>query len=129
MTATEMKPRMTAGLFCVCSMALQPSLYVAGWNPLPGLVVPVASGWQQPAAHRRVAQTALTRVGGPEIRAVRMSMAQSFIRTGELVEFVPGRTIDVPLFWQCSAIRSALLMRLGDVIRKTAAKRLRPIVQ
>lgn len=73
MTATEMKPRMTAGLFCVCSMALQPSLYVAGWNPLPGLVMPVASGWQQPAAHRRVAQTALTRVGGPEIRAVRMS--------------------------------------------------------
>lgn len=69
MTATEMKPRMTAGLFCVCSMALQPSLYVAGWNPLPGLVMPVASGWQQPAAHRRVAQTALTRVGGPEIRA------------------------------------------------------------
>ena len=67
MTATEMKPRMTAGLFCVCSMALQPSLYVAGWNPLPGLVMPVASGWQQPAAHRRVAQTALTRVGGPEI--------------------------------------------------------------
>ena len=56
-------------------------------------------------------------------------LAQSFIRTGELVEFVPGRTIDVPLFWQCSAIRSALLMRLGDVIRKTAAKRLRPIVQ
>ena len=74
MTATEMKPRMTAGLFCVCSMALQPSLYVAGWNPLPGLVMPVASGWQQPAAHRRVAQTALTRVGGPEIRAVRMSI-------------------------------------------------------
>ena len=73
MTATEMKPRMTAGLFCVCSMALQPSLYVAGWNPLPGLVMPVASGWQQPAAHRRVAQTALTRVGGPEIRAVRIS--------------------------------------------------------
>lgn len=73
MTATEMKPRMTAGLFCVCSMALQPSLYVAGWNPLLGLVMPVASGWQQPAAHRRVAQTALTRVGGPEIRAVRMS--------------------------------------------------------
>lgn len=68
MTATEMKPRMTAGLFCVCSMALQPSLYVAGWNPLPGLVMPVASGWQQPAAHRRVAQTALTRVGGPEIQ-------------------------------------------------------------
>lgn len=56
-------------------------------------------------------------------------LAQSLIRTGELVEFVPGRTIDVPLFWQCSAIRSALLMRLGDVIRKTAAKRLRPIVQ
>ena len=67
MTATEMKPRMTAGLFCACSMALQPSLYVAGWNPLPGLVMPVASGWQQPAAHRRVAQTALTRVGGPEM--------------------------------------------------------------
>lgn len=56
-------------------------------------------------------------------------LAQSLIRTGELVEFVPGRTIDVPLFWQCSAIRSALLMRLGDVIRKTASKRLRPIVQ
>lgn len=56
-------------------------------------------------------------------------LAQSLIRTGELVEFVPGRTIDVPLFWQCSAIRSALLMRLGDVIRKTAAKRLRQIGQ
>ena len=65
MTATEMKPRMTAGLFCVCSMALQPSLYVAGWNPLPGLVMPVASGWQQPAAHRRVAQTTLTGTVGP----------------------------------------------------------------
>lgn len=57
------------------------------------------------------------------------SLAHSLIRTGELVEFVPRRKIDVPLFWQCSAIRSALLMRLGDVIRKTAAKRLRPIGQ
>ena len=56
-------------------------------------------------------------------------MAQSFIRTGELVEFVPGRTIDVPLYWQSSAIRSALLTRLGAVIRKTAAMRLRPLAE
>lgn len=56
-------------------------------------------------------------------------LAQSLIRTGELVEFVPGRTIDVPLFWQSSAIRSALLTKLGAIIRKTAAKRLRPLTK
>lgn len=57
------------------------------------------------------------------------SLAKPWIERGEIVMIEPDRTIDVPLFWQSSAIRSALLTKLGAVIRKTAAKRLRPIVQ
>lgn len=57
------------------------------------------------------------------------SLAQPWIDRGQVVALAPEHAIDVPLYWQSSAIRSALLMRLGDVIRKTAAKRLRPIVQ
>lgn len=54
------------------------------------------------------------------------SLAKPWLERGEIVLIEPDRHIDVPLYWQSSAIRSALLSRLGAVIRKTAAKRLRP---
>ncbi len=57
------------------------------------------------------------------------SLAKPWIERGEIVMIEPDRTIDVPLFWQSSAIRSALLTKLGAVIRKTAAKRLRPLTK
>lgn len=55
------------------------------------------------------------------------SLVKPWIDKGAIAEIAPERSIDVPLFWQSSAIRSALLLRLGAVIRKTAAKRLRPL--
>ena len=55
------------------------------------------------------------------------SLVKPWIDKGSIAEIAPERSIDVPLFWQSSAIRSALVLRLGAVIRKTAAKRLRPL--
>lgn len=55
------------------------------------------------------------------------SLAKPWIDRGQVVALAPEHAIDVPLYWQSSAIRSALLTRLGAVIRKTAAKRLRPL--
>lgn len=57
------------------------------------------------------------------------SLAKPWIDRGQVVALAPEHAIDVPLYWQSSAIRSALLTRLGAVIRKTAAKRLRPLVE
>ncbi len=56
------------------------------------------------------------------------SLVAPWIERGEIEEIAPDRPIDVPLYWQSAAIRSELLTHLGDVIRKTAAKRLRPSV-
>lgn len=55
------------------------------------------------------------------------SLAKPWIDRGQVVALAPEHAIDVPFYWQSSAIRSALLTRLGAVIRKTAAKRLRPL--
>lgn len=57
------------------------------------------------------------------------SLAKPWLDLGQVVALAPEHAIDVPLYWQSSAIRSALLTRLGAVIRKTAAKRLRPLVE
>lgn len=57
------------------------------------------------------------------------SLAKPWIDRGQVVALAPEHAIDVPLYWQSSAIRSALLTRLGAVIRKTAAKRLRPLAE
>ena len=57
------------------------------------------------------------------------SLAQPWIDRGQVVALAPEHAIDVPLYWQSSAIRSALLTRLGAVIRKTAAMRLRPLAE
>lgn len=55
------------------------------------------------------------------------SLVLPWIDKGAIAEISLERSIDVPLFWQSSAIRSALVLRLGAVIRKRAAKRLRPL--
>lgn len=57
------------------------------------------------------------------------SLAKPWIDRGQVVALAPEHAIDVPLYWQSSAIRSALLTRLGAVIRKTAAMRLRPLAE
>lgn len=57
------------------------------------------------------------------------SLVLPWIDKGAIAEISLERSIDVPLFWQSSAIRSALVLRLGAVIRKRAAKRLRPLAE
>jgi LysR family transcriptional regulator (chromosome initiation inhibitor) len=47
-------------------------------------------------------------------------MARRHLDDGSLIEVVPGRWLDVPLYWQCWRIESASLTLLGEVVAAAA---------
>ncbi|MEU4687529.1 LysR family transcriptional regulator ArgP [Actinoplanes sp. NPDC023714] len=51
--------------------------------------------------------------------------ARPDLAAGRLVEVVPGRFLDVPLYWQCWKIRSSVLETLTAAVRTAAASSLR----
>lgn len=53
-------------------------------------------------------------------------MAAAELAAGRLVELVPGRHVDVPLYWQRWRLDSATLGTLTDAVRATAADALSP---
>lgn len=54
------------------------------------------------------------------------SMARDPLADGRLVEFAPGRHLDVPLYWQRWKLESPLLADLTDAVVAAAAAQLRP---
>jgi LysR family transcriptional regulator (chromosome initiation inhibitor) len=52
-------------------------------------------------------------------------IARDDIAAGRLVDLTPGRHLDVPLYWQCWRMESALLGALTEAVRRTAADALR----
>jgi LysR family transcriptional regulator (chromosome initiation inhibitor) len=48
-------------------------------------------------------------------------LARPAITAGNYVELTPGRHLDVPLYWQCWRMKSAVLSALTDAVRSTAA--------
>ena len=54
------------------------------------------------------------------------ALARPYVERGALVEIDAARPVDVPLFWQCAAIRSSLLERLTRIVMRTAQKHLLP---
>ncbi len=52
-------------------------------------------------------------------------IARDDIAAGRLVDLTPGRHLDVPLYWQCWRIESAVLTALTGAVRRTAAGALR----
>ncbi|WP_028537266.1 LysR family transcriptional regulator ArgP [Paludibacterium yongneupense] len=53
-------------------------------------------------------------------------MAREALATGELAEIIPGRWLDIPLYWQHWRIESTALAALTRAVRHTAALHLRP---
>jgi LysR family transcriptional regulator (chromosome initiation inhibitor) len=49
------------------------------------------------------------------------SMAADALRTGALVELVPGSALQVPLYWQQARAAPQLLERLKAAVRTAAA--------
>jgi len=54
--------------------------------------------------------------------------AQAALESGEIQNLLPGRWLDIPLYWQHWRIRSAALEMLTAAIKRTAARHLRPWV-
>ncbi|MFK0252618.1 LysR family transcriptional regulator ArgP [Streptomyces sp. NPDC090445] len=52
--------------------------------------------------------------------------AEPLLRSGGLVLLVPGRPLDVPLYWQQWKLDSPALSLVADVVAATAAEELRP---
>ena len=53
-------------------------------------------------------------------------LAREAVDNGTLVEIVPGRHLDVPLYWHCWRLESPVLKALSDAVRRAAARALRP---
>ncbi|MBB4604673.1 LysR family transcriptional regulator ArgP [Xanthomonas arboricola] len=53
------------------------------------------------------------------------SMVVPAVRNRQVVIIDPTRWLDVPLYWQCAAVRSSALQQLGQALRKAAAASLR----
>ncbi len=51
--------------------------------------------------------------------------AEPLVRAGGLVLLVPGRPLDVPLYWQQWKLDSPALSRVAEVIAAAAAEALR----
>ncbi len=52
-------------------------------------------------------------------------VARADAAAGRLVELAPGRHVDVPLFWQCWRLESAVLRALTEAVRRAAGDGLR----
>ena len=55
------------------------------------------------------------------------SQALEPLRSGRLVHLTPGRHADVTLWWQRWNLRSPLLDRITDAVRRVASERLHPV--
>ena len=53
-------------------------------------------------------------------------LAREALGNGTLVEVVPGRHLDVPLYWHCWRLESPVLKALSDAVRRAAADTLDP---
>jgi LysR family transcriptional regulator (chromosome initiation inhibitor) len=53
------------------------------------------------------------------------SLVREHLRAGALVELVPGRTLDVPLYWQHTRLQVPMLGRLTEAVVKAARGALR----
>jgi LysR family transcriptional regulator, chromosome initiation inhibitor len=53
------------------------------------------------------------------------SLAREHVRSGALVELVPGRTLAVPLYWQHTRLQVPMLSRLTEAVVKAAKDALR----
>ncbi len=53
-------------------------------------------------------------------------LAREALANGTLVEIVPGRHLDVPLYWHCWRLDSPVLKALSDAVRRAAAEMLDP---
>lgn len=47
-------------------------------------------------------------------------LVHEHLQTGRLVELVPGRHLDVPLYWQCATLPLPTLERLGQYVQRAA---------
>lgn len=47
-------------------------------------------------------------------------LAREALENGTLVEIVPGRSLDVPLYWHCWRLDSPVLKALSDAVRRAA---------
>lgn len=63
-------------------------------------------------------ETARRGVGWGMIPAI---LARDALDSGTLVEIVPGRHLDVPLYWHCWRLDSPVLKALSDAVRRAAA--------
>lgn len=48
-------------------------------------------------------------------------LAREALGNGTLIEIVPGRHLDVPLYWHCWRLESPVLKALSDAVRRAAA--------
>jgi LysR family transcriptional regulator (chromosome initiation inhibitor) len=53
------------------------------------------------------------------------SLVHEHLRSGALVELVPGRTLTVPLYWQHTRLQVPMLNRLTEAVVKAARDALR----
>ncbi len=53
-------------------------------------------------------------------------LAREALANGTLVEIVPGRHLDVPLYWHCWRLDSPVLKALSDAVHRAAAEMLDP---
>lgn len=53
-------------------------------------------------------------------------LVADLLKSGALVELCPGRTLDVPLFWQINRLSEAVLSTLTDCVRAAAKRQLLP---
>lgn len=48
-------------------------------------------------------------------------LVHEHVRSGHLVELVPGRHLDIPLYWQCATLPLPTLERLGQCVQRAAS--------
>jgi LysR family transcriptional regulator, chromosome initiation inhibitor len=54
-----------------------------------------------------------------------LPLVQAQLRSGTLIELVPGRTLSVPLFWQHTRLQMPMLARLTRAVMSAARSALR----
>jgi hypothetical protein len=50
-----------------------------------------------------------------------LHLVQAHLQSGSLVELVPDRPLDVPLYWQCATLPLPTLEHLGQCVQRAAA--------
>jgi len=132
--------------FCACAPAFAARWFPAGLNLEAARLAPSVVFNRRDTVHDRFLEALIGQsppeaprhhvpdserfvdfvAGGAGYGLIPHPQAEKRLADGRLLDLVPNAPMDVPLFWHCWSIPSALLASLGNALRETARHELLP---